>query len=118
MLSVTECVLGSLFVFKFALTTCPDLATAHLLAERLVQEDLAACVNIIPSVISVYKWQGQIEQSQESQLFIKTVESNLAKIESLLSEHHSYELPEFIVLDISTGNQGYLDWLIQNTTEK
>lgn len=99
--------------FKFVLTTCPDLPAAHQIAEGLVEQNLAACVNIIPAMVSIYKWQGKIEQSQESQLFIKTDESKLADIESYIEEVHPYDVPEVIALDISSGAAGYLNWLKQ-----
>lgn len=104
-------------MFKLALTTCPDLPTAHQLAEILVKSNLAACVNIIPSIVSIYKWQGKMEQSQETQLFIKTVERNIAKIESIVVEHHPYDVPEFVVLNLDAGSKPYLNWLEQNTSE-
>lgn len=97
--------------FKFVLSTCPDLPTAHTIAEELLNQELAACVNLIPNVVSLYKWQGEIEQSAEVQLFIKTDEINLPKVESLVCQLHPYEVPEIIALDITQGHSGYLDWL-------
>lgn len=105
-------------MFKLVLTTCPDLPSAHHIADLLIAENLAACVNIIPSMVSIYKWQGEVEQSQESQLFIKTVERNVGKIESILAEHHPYDVPELIVVNIETGSEAYLAWLTENTNEK
>ena len=97
--------------FKLVLTTSPDLPTAHRLAAGLVENKLAACVNIIPSVVSIYKWQGQLEQSQESQLIIKTHERKLADIDSFIKQTHPYEVPELIVLDIKDGGEAYLNWI-------
>lgn len=109
---------GNNALFKFILTTCPDLPTAHLIAEGLVENNLAVCVNIIPSVVSIYKWQGQVEQSQETQLFIKTDERKVAEIDSFITSHHPYEVPELIVLDITDGAKPYLAWLSQELTEE
>mgnify|MGYP000636574939 CR=1 FL=1 len=97
--------------YKLVLTTSPDLPTAHLLAEGLVEKKLAACVNIIPSIVSIYKWQGEVEQSQESQLIVKTVERNLPDIDSFIKQHHPYDIPELLVLDITDGSENYLNWL-------
>lgn len=105
-------------MYKLVLTTCPDLPTAHDIAERLVKADLAACVSFVPAIISIYKWQGELEQSQETQLFIKTVERNIAEIESTLSEHHPYDVPEFVVIDIDSGSDAYLSWISENTIKK
>ena len=100
--------------FKFVLSTCPDLPTAHTIAEGLLKKDLAACVNLIPNMVSLYKWQGQIEQAAEVQLFIKTDEINLPKVESFICELHPYDVPEIIALDISKGHPAYLNWLAEN----
>ena len=98
---------------KLVLSTTPDLPTAHLLAEGLVEKKLAACVNIIPSIVSIYKWEGKVEQSQECQLIIKTNEINLAEIESFIGQSHPYDVPEIIALDITDGSKDYLEWVNQ-----
>lgn len=100
---------------KILFTTCPDLPTAHLLAEGLVEKDLVACVNIIPSVVSIYKWQGQLEQTQETQLIIKTVERNYPLIESFITQHHPYEVPELVALDATSGLPSYLQWVEESS---
>jgi len=100
--------------FKFVLTTCPDLPTAHTIAEGLLELNLAACVNLLPNMVSLYKWQGKIEQSMEVQLFIKTNEINFAKLESYICQHHPYDVPEIIALDIQQGHGAYLNWLAEN----
>ena len=96
---------------KIILTTCPDLPTAHLLAEGLVEQDLAACVNIIPAIVSLYKWEGKMEQSQETQLIIKSVERNFPLIESFITQNHPYDVPELLEIDVSKGSSSYLQWL-------
>ena len=106
--------------YKLVLVTCPDLPTAHTIAEGLLEAELAACVNLIPNMVSLYKWQGKIEQSAEVQLFIKTNEINYAKLESYVCQHHPYDVPEVIALDITQGHGAYLTWLDDNlsTSEK
>lgn len=101
-------------MFKLVLSTCPDLPTAHQIAEGLLDNQLAACVNILPSVVSLYKWQGKLEQSMECQLIIKTDERNWPELQSYIVKHHPYEVPEILKLDIADGNPSYLSWLQQN----
>lgn len=96
---------------KVILTTCPDIAIAHHLAEELLARDLVACVNLIPQMVSLYKWEGKVEQNQEVQLIIKTVERNIAAVESFIVSTHPYDVPEFVVLDIEFGSQPYMQWL-------
>ena len=100
--------------FKFVLNTCPDLATAHTIAEELLELNLAACVNLIPNVVSLYKWQGKIEQSAEVQLFIKTDERKWPELRSYIEQNHPYDVPEILALDITDGNQSYFAWLSKN----
>ncbi len=93
------------------LNTCPDLETAEAIANTLVDEELAACVNIIPGVRSVYIWEGQRTTSQEHLLLIKAMASDYEAIEETILELHPYELPEIIAVSISAGLPDYLDWL-------
>ena len=97
------------------LTTCPDQHSAELIARTLVAEKLAACVNILPALTSVYAWQGKVETSTELQLLIKTSEYCLAAAISRLSELHPYELPEAIAIEITHGSRNYLQWLHSET---
>lgn len=101
--------------FKLILTTCPDLPVAHQIAEGLISEKLAACVNILPSLVSVYEWQGEIEQATECQLIIKTTESNWPNVQSYIKSQHPYDVPEIICLPIEDGDKDYLAWIEQNT---
>lgn len=98
-----------------AMTTCPDASAAARVAETLVREHLAACVNQIPGLISVYSWQEQLHRDSEILLLIKTTQERLGAVESRLKELHPYELPELIALPICGGSTAYLDWLRQNT---
>jgi periplasmic divalent cation tolerance protein len=90
--------------------TTPE-AEAQGLAEVLVREKKAACVNIVPKVRSTYWWQGEIESDDESLLIIKTRLSLLDDLIEVVKETHSYEVPEVIALPILGGNQDYLDWI-------
>ena len=91
--------------------TCPDQNTAEMLANHLVDESLAACVNIVPGITSVYQWEGKRETGTELLLLIKTREEMYARLEKRITELHPYELPEIIAVNIENGNSGYLNWI-------
>jgi periplasmic divalent cation tolerance protein len=92
------------------LTTLAADADAVALARTLVEERLAACVNVLPAMTSVYRWKGAVEQDREQQLVIKTAPAQLPALEARVRELHPYELPEFLVLPAS-GSKAYLDWI-------
>jgi len=84
---------------------------AHKIAELLVNEKKAACVNIVPRVDSLFRWKGKLDSARESLLLVKTKASLLPEIISLVKEIHSYEVPEIIALPIIAGSEDYLKWL-------
>ena len=92
-------------------TACPEQGVAIDLANKIVDAKLAACVNIVPTVISVYKWQGQKEQADESLLLIKTSQGKYSALQALIVAHHPYELPEVIAVPINSGLPDYLAWI-------
>jgi len=96
---------------QILLTTCPDKESANQLARILVKNHLAACVNIIPKIQSIYEWQNQIIEETEFLLVIKTHSEHYAAIEKTLSEQHSYDVPELIALSIEQGFPPYLTWM-------
>ncbi len=98
------------------LTTAPDQETATLLAKTLVEQRLAACVNILPQATSVYAWEGKLELSGESLLLIKSTRDNYTAVESALRALHPYELPEILAVPVEHGLKGYLDWVERCTT--
>lgn len=93
------------------LTTLGASTDAAAMARTLVEEELAACVNILPGVRSVYRWQGAVEADEEQLLLIKTTEDALKRLEARVRELHPYELPEFVVLGPSGGSTAYLEWV-------
>lgn len=95
--------------------TCPDVATAERIAEIVVSERLAACVNIMPGLTSIYRWQGQVQRDFETMLLIKTREAVYALLEMRIRELHPYQVPEVIALPIGTGSTAYLDWITAST---
>jgi len=101
--------------YIIVLTTCNSSELASSIAETLVKQKLAACVNIVNGVESVYQWQGKIERDQEILLTIKTRQSLFSQVEQAIAGLHSYELPEVIAVPIVSGTKIYLNW-IQSTT--
>lgn len=97
--------------FVLILTTFPADGDAQSLARTIVEERLAACVNILPPMTSVYRWQGEVEQAEERQLVIKTTGTNVDALRDRIKALHPYEVPEFLVLRITAGAPDYLSWL-------
>lgn len=96
---------------QIVLTTCPDAETAGRIARALVEERLAACVNILPPMRSVYRWKGQVEEASEQLLVIKSVSAQFAALRDRLRALHPYELPEIVAVPILDGLPEYLAWL-------
>src|SRR5260370_26001584 len=93
------------------LTTAGSENEALTIADTLVERKVAACVNIVPRIHSVYRWQGKVEQAEEYLLLIKTVKAREAQVRSTIHELHSYDVPECIAISIESGSPEYLKWL-------
>jgi periplasmic divalent cation tolerance protein len=93
------------------LSTCESSEEAQRIATTLVEERLAACVNILPDILSIYRWHGVVERADEQLLLIKTTEEQRIALEDRLGQLHSYELPELLKISIAGGNEKYLAWL-------
>ena len=93
------------------LTTIAAETDGPAFARTLVEERLAACVNVCPPMTSVYRWKGQVEQDREQQVVIKTTTDRLAALEARIRELHTYELPEFLVVAADQGSAAYLEWV-------
>ncbi len=91
--------------------TCPDRKCAENLATAIVDQQVAACVNILPGVRSIYHWQGKRESADEILLLIKTHSQAYAALEQLIQQLHPYELPEIIAVPVENGLPAYLDWI-------
>jgi len=91
--------------------TCPDEAVARRLAERAVEAGLAACVNLVPGVQSVYRWEGKVTADTEWLLIIKTDIAHFPALDDFVRGEHPYELPELIAVPVATGSRPYLEWL-------
>jgi periplasmic divalent cation tolerance protein len=98
---------------RIVLTTAANPEEARKLGRAFVEEQLAACATLIPSVESIYRWKGAIESSGETILLLKTHVDRLAALETRLRQLHSYEVPEFLVVPIETGSRSYLDWMLE-----
>ena len=96
-----------------ALSTCPNEDVARSIAEALVAEGLAACVNRLAGVRSTYIWDGRLQDDAEILLIIKSCRARLQDLEARLRTLHPYELPELLVLPVAGGNEAYLDWVRQ-----
>lgn len=95
--------------------TCPEASTAERIARALVDERLAACVNIVPGLRSVYRWQGRVEAADEVLLLIKTTPDRCQQLQERLRELHPYELPELIAVEVAAGLPDYLRWVADQT---
>ena len=103
--------------YVIVLTTLPaDPDVAAAFARTLVEERLAACVNVMGEMQSVYVWEGHVEDEPEQQIVIKTTRERLLALWERVRELHSYEVPEFLVLPIVDGSEAYLHWMKQWTT--
>ena len=96
---------------RIVLSTAGSEDEARKLARHLVEHQLAACVNIVPRIESIYRWQGKVESSQEWLLLIKTSAEKFPAVRDAIRELHSYDLPECIALTIEDGSPDYLQWL-------
>jgi periplasmic divalent cation tolerance protein len=97
--------------FLLACSTFPEIETARRIAQQLVTENLAACANLIPAVESIYRWQGKIENAQETLVFFKTTAARYTAFQERLKTLHPYEVPEIICLRIEDGLPEYLHWV-------
>jgi len=105
---------------RIVFTTAGSEAEARKIAHALVERQLAACVNIIPQVTSIYRWQGKVEEPGEWLLIVKTTAAAFSHVQRAITELHSYDLPECICLEIEGGSAAYLQWIgecVQNNSE-
>jgi periplasmic divalent cation tolerance protein len=96
---------------RVCLVTAPDADTAQRIAQALVQERLAACVNVLPGVTAIYRWEGAVQRDAEQLLLVKTTRGRLEALAERLAVLHPYTLPELVALAPSGGSARYLDWV-------
>ena len=102
--------------FRIVLTTASSRDEAKRIAKALVEERLAACVNLVGGVESIYRWQGKVEEAAEVLLLIKTNVEKLEALETAVRRLHSYEVPEFLIFEVNGGSAAYLKWLDDSLT--
>lgn len=100
---------------RLVMTTAGSREEAERIAHVLVEERVAACVNLVPGLTSIYRWKDAVETTDEILLLIKTTAENVEKVAAALGRIHSYELPEFLVLGPESGSQTYLEWIRETT---
>ncbi len=105
-------------MYCVALVTCPSEKQARDIAEAVVRGELAACVNIVPAVRSLYVWEGELQEDVEALMVIKTTRPRLKALENAVISLHPYTVPEFIVLPVEGGSEDYLRWVAEGTDQK
>lgn len=97
------------------LTTWPDEQSARKIAAILLNKNLAACVNILPKMLSMYKWDGEIQTETEHQMLLKTTADRTQELKQAILDNHPYECPEVLILSVTGGSEDYLNWITGNT---
>jgi periplasmic divalent cation tolerance protein len=96
---------------RAAFVTAPDPQTAEAMARTLVEERMAACVNVIPGLISVYRWKGDVQRENEALMIVKTTQARAAELRDRIVQLHPYDVPEVVVLNVAAGHEAYLAWV-------
>jgi periplasmic divalent cation tolerance protein len=102
---------------RVALVSCP-VASAEALARALVEAEVAACVNVLPAITSIYRWQGEVSRDEEALLLIKTTQRQFESLRREVLARHPYELPEVIALEVTDGHGPYLEWVAGSVGSK
>ena len=102
---------------RLVMCTFPDIAVARQIGTALVEKQLAACVNLIPGVVSIYRWRGRIEEAGEVMAVFKTSVDAHAAFEEELARLHPYDVPEIVAVEPSSVAAGYLAWVLENARE-
>jgi periplasmic divalent cation tolerance protein len=103
---------------RIVLTTAGSEEEANRIARSLVESRAAACVNIVPQITSIYRWQGNVEEAREWLLIVKTTAANFGQVRDAIAELHSYEVPECICLTVEDGSPPYLEWIAESVSEE
>ncbi len=101
--------------YRVVIVSVPSVAEARRIAHKVVEKELAACVSIVPKVRSIYRWEGKVEETQETLLLMKTKKEALSKLTKRIKKMHSYEVPEILALKVDDGDDEYLKWLELST---
>jgi periplasmic divalent cation tolerance protein len=103
---------------RIVLTTAASEEEAHKIARHLVERRLAACVNVVPQIASIYRWQGEVEEAREWLLIVKTTSAAFGEVRQAIAELHSYDVPECICLAVEDGAATYLEWIAESVSVK
>ncbi|MEO5720264.1 MAG: divalent-cation tolerance protein CutA [Chthoniobacterales bacterium] len=95
-------------------STFPDPETARRISRQMVDEHLAACANLTPTIQSIYRWEGKVEEAQETMVFFKTTPARFPELQARLKSLHPYDVPEIIAVPIRDGLPDYLRWVSEN----
>jgi periplasmic divalent cation tolerance protein len=101
---------------RIVLTTTASEEEALKIARALVERGGAACVNVVPQITSIYRWQGNVEESREWLLIVKTTAAAFVQVRDAIAELHTYEVPECVCLNIEDGSPAYLDWIAESVS--
>jgi periplasmic divalent cation tolerance protein len=104
--------------YLVALVTCPNVAVGRRIAKELVRRRLAACVNLIPSLESIFWWQGKLDQAREALLVIKTTSERFERLRRAVVELHPYDVPEVLGLPVTAGHAAYLRWVTESLSPR
>jgi periplasmic divalent cation tolerance protein len=104
--------------FLLVVCTCPTNSAAAAIATALLEERVAACVNQVPGIKSMYRWEGRIEHDDEVLLLIKTTRQMYPRVEETIGKLHPYELPEIIGVPLTAGSEAYLHWIKNATNDE
>ena len=99
-------------------STAPNEDIARALGKKLIEEGLAACVNVVPGIRSIYIWKGEIVEDRESLMIIKTRKDLVDRVRQVFEKEHPYEVPELIFVDVIEGHKPYIEWIIENTKNR
>jgi len=100
---------------RVVFVTTPDVVVAERIGRTVVDENLAACANILPGIRSIYRWEGAIEDTAEVLLLVKTTAARVEALRARVIELHPYDVPEFLAVDASSAHAPYVDWMRENT---
>ena len=104
--------------YIIVLSTVPDKETGEKIANKLVEQKIAACVNIVPEIISTFLWKGNVDKITEALLIIKTRKDLYGEVERIIKENHPYEIPEVLAIEITSGYTKYFEWMDQEMGKK
>jgi len=105
-------------IVKLVMCSFPDIGKARQIGTHVIERQLAACVNLIPEIESIYSWKGKIESEKEVLCLFKTTNQNYPRLEAEILDLHPYETPEILLLDIGGGSRDYLDWVLSSLASR